>query len=135
MRSRETKTSSSAQPVMAREPVTPVMLFAGVSNEPNGAPGKIPAITFSVTGMGAIVLPAPGAAIVIEPVAVDAGTADGTRLTVNALDPEPDAGDTWSQGTFELAVHGRGTVPPACGRRTGSGGGYSSALFPPTPNA
>jgi hypothetical protein len=70
--------SSSVQPVTATEPASTVASPAGVSKLPKGGDAAVvDGTTFSVTLIGAIVLPAPLSPMVIAPVAApDAGSVE-----------------------------------------------------------
>src|SRR6516162_2293809 len=106
IRTRETSMSSSAHPVIANDPVTPVVLFVGESNDPIGGADVPAGMTVSATEMGATTFAAPGAVIVMVAVALVGGTSAGTTLTANAPEPVPDAGETCNHETFEATVHG-----------------------------
>src|SRR5258708_8473386 len=107
-------TSSIAQPVIARDPVTPAALSAGVSMTPVGAVLFCAGMTFSDTAIGAMTFDAPVAAMLILAEAVPPpGAAPGTSDTVSSPEPVPDAGETCSHALFEAAV--QVTVPaPVC---------------------
>src|SRR3954451_15018446 len=98
MRTLVTCTSSSAQPVTAIEPVSPVALSSGVSNDPNGAADAPSGTSVSPTEMTA--LTTPGTSIVTEPASVPAAGKPAVRTTpidrVEVLMP-PD-GETVIQG-------------------------------------
>src|SRR6266545_538566 len=116
MRTWLTFTSSSAHPVIASEPVTPVVLLAGVSTAPIGAALAPAGRTVSKTGIGSITFDVPAAEMVSRPDVLAKGTAPGTRVTVNAPDPTPPVGATCSHGTVDTTAHV--TLPaPACVRR------------------
>jgi hypothetical protein len=114
-----TSTSSTAQPVIAIDPVTPVAFSRGVSTVPVGAVLADGGITRTVTAIGAIVFPAPVAAIVIVAEAVpEDGSAACTSEAATTPEPLPEAGETCSHDALEVAVHV--TVPaPFCVSRSG----------------
>ncbi len=109
--------SSSAQPVTAIEPTTPVEPSVGVSNEPAGAVDVPLGRDVSVTATGPVVLPAPVNVSVTLPLCVDPTLSANCTEIVRVADPLPDVGDTTSHGTVEAAV--QLTVPaPVCVSRT-----------------
>src|SRR3954470_4313748 len=108
--------SSSAHPVSAIAPLTPVMPSCGVSKLPNGAlapPGATIAMCTVTVGDAC----APVAVTVTVPVAVAAGRPLDAMPTVKLPLPVPDPFVTWIHGASAVAT--QVTVPaPDCTRRT-----------------
>ena len=124
MRTPVTPMSSTAHPVTAIEPVTPVELLAGVSKAPIGRAVDAGDTMFSVTGIGDTLLPALVNERTIAPDCVLCSAAWKTMEMFNVADPDPVASlpadpdplATRSHGTFAVADHV--TVPaPLCVRR------------------
>src|SRR6186713_1465146 len=100
---RVTSTSSSAQPVIAIDPVTPEALLVGVSTDPIGAAVLVVAIRFSVTWIGLTTFDVPWTAMVTVAVPPLAGAVAPFTVTLNAPDPAPAAGETCIHATFDVA--------------------------------
>src|SRR5215204_625866 len=113
-------TSSSAHPVTAIEPATPLVLSMGVSREPMGGLEEPLGIVCSVTVIGPAEFDAPTNDNVTVVAWVAASPGANFAEIVSSAEPLPDVGETSTHdGAFDAAVQDAAVVP-ACVSRTTS---------------
>ena len=104
--------SSTAHPVTAIDPVTPVMLSVGLSTTPTGAVAAALDTTFKVTASGEMEFTAPFAVMVRVAVLLDDGIVPASDTDRMPL-PDPEAGETCSHDAELETDHvmGRADAP------------------------
>src|SRR5215204_6956197 len=114
-------TSSSAHPVTAIEPATPLVLSMGVSREPMGGLEEPLGIVCSVTAIGPAEFDAPTNDNVMAAVWVATSPGANFAEIVRSAEPLPDDGETTTQGAFDDAVQDAALLPVCASRTTCDG--------------